>query len=226
MCGRFALSVQTDDIEKLQAGLVSNIEIQPRFNIAPSQEIAAILNIAPKEVRAVRWGLIPFWADSPAIGYKMINARGETIDQKPSFKYPFKKKRCLIFATGFYEWKKKSSKGGKIPYYFHMKTGKVFTFAGLWDTWEKGEKPITSTTIITTQANETVKPIHERMPVIIKQNQWDEWLSPDSNTSDLKKMIQPYINEEMETYQVSQQVNSPQNEFPELIEKYTLLTIL
>ena len=104
MCGRFALSVQTDDIEKLQAGLVSKIEIQPRFNIAPSQEIASILSIAPKEVRGVRWGLIPFWADNPAIGNKMINARGETIDQKPSFKYPFQKKRCLILTTGFSEW--------------------------------------------------------------------------------------------------------------------------
>ncbi len=219
MCGRFALSVETKDVEKLQAGLVSKMEIKPRFNIAPSQDIAALLNDSPEEIRAVRWGLIPYWAKDMNIGYTMINARGETIDSKPSYKIPFRQKRCLIFATGFYEWKKSEDKKSKIPFFFHLLNDEIFTFAGLWSYWDKDGEPITSCTIITAEANDTVKPIHDRMPVIIKKDQWSKWLSNDTNPDELKTLIKPFPPDEMDVYEVSPQVNNPRNDFPELIEK-------
>jgi putative SOS response-associated peptidase YedK len=219
MCGRFALSAITKDIEKLQQGLVSKIEITPRFNIAPSQEIAAILNSSPNEIQSAKWGLVPYWADDPAIGYKMINARSETIDSKPSYKIPFRQKRCLIFASGFYEWKKSEDKKVKTPYYFHLLNEKIFTFAGLWSYWEKGDKPITSATIITTSVNDIVKPIHDRMPVIIRLQDWHKWLSNDTDLCDLKELLHPFPADEMDTYVVSKAVNTPKNDSPELIEK-------
>ena len=219
MCGRFALSAITSDVEKLQAGLTSKIEIKPRFNIAPSLQIAAISNISPNEIRPLRWGLIPHWADDPGIGYKMINARSETIESKPSFKIPFRQKRCLIFATGFYEWKKSEDKKSKTPYYFHLLNDNIFTFAGLWSYWEKGDKQISSATIITTNANDIVKPIHDRMPVIIRRENWQEWLSNETGIIDLKNLLHPFPSDEMDAYEVSQAVNNPRNDFPELIEK-------
>jgi putative SOS response-associated peptidase YedK len=219
MCGRFALSAITKDIEKLQQGILSKVEIKPRFNIAPSQDIAALLNDSPEKIITVRWGLIPYWAKDLSIGYKMINARSETIDSKPSYKIPFRQKRCLIFASGFYEWKKNEDKKVKTPYYFHLLNDEIFTFAGLWSFWEKGEEPITSATIITTAANDTVKPIHDRMPAIIRIEDWEKWLSLDTDLCDLKDLLKPFPANEMDTYEVSQAVNNPSHDSPELIEK-------
>lgn len=219
MCGRFALSAVTSDVEKLQKDLVSKTEIKPRYNIAPTQDIAVILNDAPNEVHSVHWGLIPFWAKDKSIGNKMINARAESVDQKASFKHPFNKKRCLILTTGFYEWKKTADKQGKIPYYIYLKDERIFTFAGLWSYWEKGEEPITSATIITTEANDLVKPIHDRMPVIIGKNDWEKWLSPETKAGELKSLLSPFSSEDMNAYEVSKKVNNPENDFPEIIEK-------
>ena len=219
MCGRFALSAVTSDIEKLQKGLVSKTEIKPRYNIAPTQDIAVIMNDLPNEVHSVHWGLIPFWAKEKSIGNKMINARAESVDQKASFKHPFKKKRCLILTTGFYEWKKEKGKNSKTPYYFHLLNDDIFTFAGLWSYWEKGEEPITSATIITTEANDLVGQIHDRMPVIIGKNDWEKWLSTETKPEELKSLLKPFPSEEMDTYEISKKVNNPENDFPEIIEK-------
>jgi len=219
MCGRFALSVITSDIEKLQQGLVSKTEITPRYNIAPGQEISVILNSSPKEIQDVKWGLVPYWADDPAIGNKMINARSETIDSKPSYKIPFRQNRCLIFATGFFEWKKSEDLKVKTPYHFHLLNEEIFTFAGLWSHWEKGGRAITSATIITTSANDVVKPIHDRMPVIIRIQDWDKWLSNETDLCDLKELLNPYPAEEMGIYEVSRAVNNPIYDSPELIFK-------
>jgi len=137
---------------------------QPRYNIAPSQEIMAVPGTPQKKVGWFRWGLIPSWAKDPKIGYKMINARGETVSEKPSFRDACRKRRCLIPADGFYEWKKEGD--GKVPYLIRMKSKAAFLFAGLWEQWQSDDETIYSATIITTDANDTLKPIHHRMPVI------------------------------------------------------------
>lgn len=131
----------------------------------------------------MKWGLVPFWAKDDKIGYKMINARAEGIDEKPSFKYAFKRRRCLILTNGFYEWKKQED-GNKQPYRFVIKDNKPFAFAGLWETWKKGEQPLHSCTIITTTPNEITEDVHDRMPVILHQDSYDLWLNPKNNDTE------------------------------------------
>ncbi|MFC2130756.1 SOS response-associated peptidase [Bacteroidota bacterium] len=210
MCGRFALSAQTDMVEKLLPELYSSSEIKPSYNIAPTQDVSVILDESPKEISIARWGLIPFWSKDKSIGSKMINARAETLTEKPSFKQLFNKKRCLIVADGFFEWKKIDSSKRKFPYFIKMKTGEPFTFAGLWDIWKSHENnAITSTVIITTEPNEIVKPIHDRMPVIILPEEREFWLSDDIDQVSLKKFLKPYPGDAMEAYEVSLNVNNP-----------------
>ena len=187
---------------------------QARYNIAPSQTVLAVRMGPDKGERLivpVRWGLIPFWADDPGIGDRMINARSESITEKPAFRHAFKSRRCLIPADGFYEWKKE--KGGKQPYYIRMCDERLFVFAGLWDRWEKGDQPIESCTILTTSPNELVQPIHDRMPVILAQAEHDMWLDPDYPDSEgLLSILRPYPAEEMEAHPVSRRVNNPKND--------------
>jgi putative SOS response-associated peptidase YedK len=213
MCGRFALSATTDQVEKLLPELYSNRKIIPNYNIAPSQEVAVILNTKPKEINFAVWGLIPSWAKDEKIGQKMINARSETLMEKPSFKNLFIRKRCLIIADGFYEWKKDEIMNSKTPYFIKMKTGEPFTFAGLWDEWidiSNNDKVI-STTIITTEPNELMQNIHNRMPAIILPNERNLWLSPEVQTNHLKSLFIPIPGELLEAYPVSGRVNSPMN---------------
>jgi putative SOS response-associated peptidase YedK len=170
MCGRFALSSTSSSISKefgLEQALFS---IQPSYNIAPSQPIIIIANEGEKKLLQCRWGFIPNWAKDPSIGHKMINARAETIAEKPSFREAFKNHRCLIPSDGFFEWRKE--KGGKVPLFIHLKNGKPFSFAGLYSIWASPEgKELSTCTIITTTANKLLEPIHDRMPVIIpKEN--------------------------------------------------------
>ncbi len=164
----------------------------------------------------LRWGLVPHWAKEAKIGYKMINARAEGIEEKPSFREPFRKKRCLIIADGFYEWKKVDDR--KQPYRFVMKDRKPFAFAGLWETWKKGDAPLHTCTIITTTPNAVTEDVHDRMPVILKRRDYDRWLDPSNQGVDeLKSLLVPYPAQEMELYAVSELVNSPKNDVADVL---------
>lgn len=220
MCGRFALATEKHILEMLyQLEIRPDFDLLPRYNIAPSQKVVACRFAAEKKKRelvTLKWGLIPFWADDPAIGSRMINARSETISSKPSFRDAFRKRRALIPACGFYEWKKEQD--GKQPYYICRQDGRPFSLAGLWERWEKGEESLESCTIITTEANTLIAPLHERMPVIIPPEHYSHWLDPQSGPDALQELLQPSPPEELIYYPVSRLVNSPANEGPELIE--------
>ena len=164
----------------------------------------------------LRWGLIPSWADDPSIGNKMINARAETVSEKPSFRTPFKHRRCLVLTNGFYEWLRTPE--GKQPYYLHVKDGSPFGFAGLWETWRDGEE-IRSCTIITTEANQLVGEVHSRMPVILPPEDYELWLDPEFEEKQaLTSVLRPYPSDGMEAYPVSRRVNSSSNNAPDCIE--------
>jgi putative SOS response-associated peptidase YedK len=219
MCGRYTNSAKADELEKI-FGISGKIPpLKPRYNIAPTQMIDAI--IEQKEDRILtgfKWGLIPAWAKDDSIGVKMINARAETVAEKPSFKNAFKSRRCIIPATGFYEWQK--TKGTKQPFYFFMKDQEPFGFAGLYEEWlDKGTGELIETcTIITTTANEVLEPVHERMPVILKPKDYDLWLDQKmKDTDQLQSLLAPYPAKEMDSYQVSREVNSPSLDSPQLI---------
>ncbi len=220
MCGRFALATEKHILEMLyQLEIRPDFDLLPRYNIAPSQKVVAcrLAPEAPKrELVALKWGLIPFWADDPAIGSRMINARSETVASKPSFRDAFKKRRALVPISGFYEWKKEE--GGKQPYYICRRDAKPFSLAALWELWDKGSEPVESCTIITTTANTLIAPLHERMPVIIGSQDYQCWLDPHSEAEALQELLQPYPPKELVSYPVSRLVNSPANEGPELIE--------
>ena len=223
MCGRFTSQAKPKEIEKEFDVKVSDNELfTPRYNIAPTQTIAAVLESDGKRIiEGLRWGLIPGWAKDQSIGSKMINARAETLAEKPSFKNAFRSHRCIIPASGFYEWQKQT-KGAKQPFYFRIKDKDIFGFAGLYEHWldkETGEQ-IETCTIITTEANKVLEPIHERMPVILKPEDYEQWLdAKEKDTDKLQKLLALYPSEEMESYQVSKAVNSLSNDSPELLEE-------
>ena len=217
MCGRFS---QAKDLEELYDEFAFIDEpfddiIQPRYNIAPSQLSPVIINEGGKnKLRMFKWGLVPSWSKDTKTGYRMINARAETISEKPSFKKPFRSQRCLVIADGFYEWQR-PDKNTKIPYRFIMKDRKLFAMAGLWDIWNKGEEPLHTFTIITTSENEIMKPVHDRMPVILPDGNRQIWLNPESNEAELKELLVPYDSGRMDSYRVSDIVNSWKNDLPE-----------
>lgn len=217
MCGRFS---QAKDLEELYDEFTFIDEpfddiIQPRYNIAPSQLSPVIINEDGKnKLRMFKWGLVPSWSKDTKMGYRMINARAETISEKPSFKKPFKSQRCLVIADGFYEWQKPDKKT-KIPYRFTMKDKKLFAMAGLWDIWEKQDDPLNTFTIITTSENELMRPVHDRMPVILPEGNRQIWLDPESNEAELKELLVPYDSNKMDSYRVSDVVNSWKNDLPE-----------
>jgi putative SOS response-associated peptidase YedK len=219
MCGRFALPWPSKNIQE-HFMLPELPDLTPRYNIAPSQYIAAIRLIEegqPRRLDMLRWGLIPHWAKDKKIGYKMINARAETLAEKPSFRAAFKKKRCLIAAGGFYEWQHKG--GAKDPYYIQLKNESIFSFAGLWESWRgPAGEAIESCTIITTSANALVKQIHDRMPVIIKPENYDAWVGLQTNQETLQQFLKPYPAEEMVANPVSSKVNSPKNDTPDCLQ--------
>ncbi|NIP29862.1 MAG: SOS response-associated peptidase, partial [Candidatus Dadabacteria bacterium] len=191
MCGRFTLFYDKKTLEDEFDIEIEQPELfKPSYNIAPTQDSLVIYTKADKRIcTKMRWGLVPFWAKDIKIGYKMINARAETVDEKASFKKPLKDKRCLVLTNGFYEWKKVDSKT-KIPYFVRLKNKKPFTFAGLWDKWDKEGNDLNTFTIITTNANELVRTIHDRMPVILNREGRFKWLDPDlKDPSQLKNML-------------------------------------
>jgi putative SOS response-associated peptidase YedK len=198
MCGRFVLLTDLQIVT--ESFHVRNVagEYRPGNNISPGQQIAAVLRKDDQNSLVnFRWGLIPSWAKDPSIGNKMINARAETVSEKPSFREAFKKRRCLIIADGFYEWQKLDRK--KKPYKFSLKSGQPFGFAGLYETWMSPEKePIQTCTIITTEPNELIQSIHDRMPVIVKKELEDFWIDPgNDNQKELLAILKPYSPEEM-----------------------------
>ncbi len=218
MCGRFTDGSDTEKIAKKLK--VPKEKIPPRrkrYNVAPSQPVLTLFGSTNKRkiFDYFQWGLVPSWARDPAIGSRMINARAETVSEKPSFKGLLRNSRCLIVADGYYEWKREGAK--KQPYYFRMKDQEPFTFAGLWSHWINVDgSEIKSCTIITTKANSLTQSIHDRMPVILAEEKHDFWL--DSNnykSNDLLPLLRPYSSDAMESYPVSTEVNSPQNDSPE-----------
>ena len=218
MCGRFTLRREASAIELFLGQSFEGIEISgSRYNIAPSQGVLALIGGGETHFETLRWGMVPFWAKDPSIGNRMINARAETVAEKPSFRSAFRNQRCLIFADGFYEWKRAVPKGPALPYYFQMSDGGLFAFAGLWDRWQKGDQDqIRSCTLITCPPNKLVEPVHNRMPVILdKITCWD-WLK-DNDSERLIDMLKPYPDEFMKSDRVSTAVNSPGNDTPDCI---------
>jgi putative SOS response-associated peptidase YedK len=216
MCGRYTLSTPAGRLaEEFQ--LDSTVEIPPSYNVAPTQQVAAVLeDEGGRRLEMLRWGLVPSWADDPEIGARMINARSETAPEKPSFRRAFRGRRCLIPADGFYEWKREN--GGKQPYYFHMQDGRPFAFAGLWESWEKGDGTLRTCAILTTRANSVLEGVHDRMPVILPHDAYDAWLDPDADREELGELMIPYPEDDLETYPVSRFVNSPRNNDERCIE--------
>jgi putative SOS response-associated peptidase YedK len=220
MCGRFTVRSNPKKIAE-EFDLADVPVFEPRYNIAPTQQVAVVRfdpHAGTRGLDRLRWGLVPFWADDPTIGNQMINARSESAADKPAFKHSFRAKRCLVVADGFYEWQKRN--GSKQPYLIHLKDDRPFAFAGLWDKWKKNGEPIESCTILTTDANELVAPLHDRMPVIIPRSAYELWLDPKVNDPEmLRPLLVPYPASEMDAYPVSKVVNSPRNEVAEGVER-------
>ena len=214
MCGRYTLTVPVDRLAgefDLDGGVG---ELSPNYNVAPTQSVATVLaENGGRRLEMLRWGLVPSWADDPEIGSRMINARAETAPEKPSFRSAFKRRRCLIPADGFYEWKREE--GGKQPFYFHMEDGRPFAFAGLWEEWHD---ELRTCAILTTSPNEVAAKIHNRMPVILPREDYDAWLDPEAEKEELVSLLRPYPGDDLETFPVSRFVNSPRNNDERCVE--------
>lgn len=214
MCGRFSLTAEEQRLNEFFNLAGGKSPYVPRYNGAPTQNMAVITNQNPGQLQFFRWGLIPFWSKELPRSMPLINARAEGIETKPAFRQVFKTKRCLVPADGFYEWVRQVK---KIPMRFTLFDDSLFAMAGLWDTWqnEKGQT-INSFTIITTEPNELMAPIHNRMPVILDKNGSEAWLKTTDENS-LKNLLKPYPSEKMKAYRVSEKVNAVKNEGPDLI---------
>lgn len=220
MCGRFTLTADPNELRETFPWLNIPEAPQPRYNIAPTQPVAVIPNDGQQRLDYYVWGLIPFWAKDPSIGSRMINARSETLAEKPAFRTAFRRRRCLIPASGFYEWKAVTGSKTKTPMYIQMESGKPFAFAGLWERWDAPDgSTVLSCTIITTGPNELVREIHNRMPVILDPQAYSLWLEPDEQPVErLTGLLKPYPAGELKAYEVSKLVNKPENELAALIE--------
>ncbi len=217
MCGRFQLSVKGKHISERFNVEVFDELYKPSYNCAPSQKLPIITNTEPNKLNYFSWGLIPFWAKDPKVGFRNINTRSETINKKPSFKQAFNKRRCLIPANGFYEWKKDNN---RTPYRIFLKNEKLFAMAGIWEIWKDAEgRQIDSFSIITTKANDAVRDIHHRMPVILKPENENSWLN-DYDEGNLLKLLTSFSSTDMDFYSISEKVNSPKNNNPEIISPF------
>lgn len=223
MCGRYTITINPESARE-DLGVVSMPpDYQPRYNVAPTQPIAVVADAGTRRAEWMRWGLIPFWAKDISIGSRMINARSETLMEKPAFRNAFTKRRCIVLADGFYEWQKGAGTRGRAqPYYFKRADGKPFAFAGLWEFWKApagapnaGEE-IRSCTIITTNANDIVAPVHERMPVMLSGDAVWDWLKLDQ-PGDLMNLLKPYPSSDMTCFMVSPMVNKPEIDSPQLV---------
>ncbi len=220
MCGRFTLATDPMNFIRFLLEYDTSDAFTPRYNIAPTQPVAVVPNNGTERIEFFRWGLIPPWAKDPKIGNRMINARAETLSEKPSFRNAYRRRRCLVLADGYYEWRKEPGGGAKTPFYIRMASEKPFAFAGLWEAWRpQGEaEPVLSCSIITCPANEMLRPIHHRMPAILDQDAYDLWLNPvECPPAALNHLLTPYPPEEMEAFAVSRLVNQPKNDSSECI---------
>ena len=210
MCGRFVLHTPPPALAEY-FDIDAIPDLAASYNIAPSQPVAAVRVLEQhREMAMLRWGLLPSWAKAAKTNYSMINARAETVAEKPAYRAAFRQRRCLIPADGFYEWRQ--TPDGKQPYYICMRQDGVFALAGLWERWIGPDEKIDSCTIIVTQANDTIRPVHERMPVIIRPADFDQWLDPEWRDADaMKVLLQPWPADEMVAYPVNKAVNSPAN---------------
>ena len=218
MCGRYAIVLADDGTLQRRFSLEELLDNPaPRFNVAPTQTLPVIVRNTPDRVAMMRWGLIPFWAKDASIGSKMINARAETVAEKPAFRRPLRSQRCLVPASGFFEWKREGD--SKTPHFIHLPGEPIFAFAGLYDTWRDPEgQTVQSYTILTTEPNDLMADIHNRMPVILRREDEDDWLDPaNTEPEHLLPLLRPYPASEMAAYPVSRMVNSPRNDAPDLL---------
>jgi putative SOS response-associated peptidase YedK len=227
MCGRFTLTATPEALHQMFP-LFAGTDWQPQYNLAPSQNVLAVRlrpdDGQPEMVR-LRWGLVPSWADDIKIGYRLINARVETVATKPAFRAAFKQRHCLVLADGFYEWQKLGKK--KQPYHFRLQDGQPFAFAGLWERWHQGEETVESCTILTTAANAVVRPIHERMPFILERRDHDTWLAAQAPQSgDVLDKLSPCSAERMTAIAVSDHVNNPRHHDAGCLTPVTVPTVL
>ena len=214
MCGRFAFYSPSEAAAAL-FGVASSIEVQPRYNIAPTQFIAAIRNdeSSERELVMLRWGLVPFWAKDPSLGNRMINARAETVAEKPAYRAAYRHRRCVVLADGFYEWRKEGDV--KTPHYISLASGEPFSLAGLWESWtdKASGESLQTTTLITTAANDFMTPLHHRMPVILEPGAAGDRLAGSTDLLDDVAAITPAL----QAWPVDRRVNNARNEGPELV---------
>jgi putative SOS response-associated peptidase YedK len=226
MCGRFTLTVSLEKILERFTLSQGQFDFQPRYNLAPAQKAPVIFKDKTPHLEFMKWGLVPHWAKDSKIGYKMINARSETVSSKPSFRHPFRHKRCLIPGDSFYEWEGDKTSKSKIPIRFLLKDRSLFAFAGLWEEWLNDDGAALHTfSIITTPANKVVSPIHHRMPAILKKEDERVWL--DHNIKDLEivqNLLNPFPEEKMDSYRIAPLVNFVKNDSPECIAPSTELS--
>jgi putative SOS response-associated peptidase YedK len=216
MCGRLTQSSKSADYARL-FDAVTRLDARPSYNLAPSQPITICRMNGERSLLQVRWGLIPHWAKEAKTGYSMINARAETMADKPAYRAAFKKRRCLIPTDGFYEWHAGGSR--KQPYFIHRSDRRPFALGGIWEHWEKEGEIIESCAIIVTTANQVLAPIHDRMPVIIDPEDFERWLDPEQDGKALTGLLAPHDEEGYEAYPIGTAVNKPANNDPSLIER-------
>lgn len=215
MCGRFGLFARLDAIEDRYDGEFT-YDFEPRYNIAPEGPgIATVRNQIPGQIDQVKWGLIPHWVDDPNDFPTLINARAETIAEKPAFRDAFAKRRCLIPASNFYEWT--GRKGSRVPYFIGVEDQEIFSMAGIWETWTENGTDMESVAIITTDANDVVAELHDRMPVILDREEEDRWLD-GKEEDELQELLDPFPDGRTMSYEVTKAVNNSTNDSPELIE--------
>lgn len=216
MCGRYSISVDAEELWEELDLEGDPPDLHPRYNVAPTQDVPAVLDREPRRLVMVRWGLVPFWAKDRAIGNRLINARAETIADKPAFRRAFERRRCLVPADGFFEWKRSGKR--KVPVWIHLRSRRPFTFAGLWEVWHGPDaERLLSCTIVTTDPSPSIAGIHDRMPVILPPEARAAWLDRDASPDDLRALLRPYADDELEHWEVSTLVNGPGNDDPECI---------
>jgi putative SOS response-associated peptidase YedK len=221
MCGRYAMSVKTEEIEEIfDIRLPTHVPWEPSYNVAPTQKAPVVALDAEGEraLRLHRWGLVPRWAKDASIGARAINARSDSLSEKPMFRGAFTSRRCLVPATGFYEWRKTAD--GKVPMFIHPTRAPIFAFAGLWEAWTPpdGGEALRTFTVVTGDPNELLSSIHDRMPVILPPAAWKTWLDPETSADALRELLSAHPAVPMRAYAVSTLVNSPSHDGPELIE--------
>jgi putative SOS response-associated peptidase YedK len=223
MCGRYTLRTVSHVVSDYAASLTAPfIDFVPRYNVAPTQTMPILRRSRDGgfELVPMKWGLVPGWAKDPKIGNTLINARAETIAEKPTFRTAFQKRRCLVPVDGFYEWHHRPAEGGpgpKVPHFIHLKTDESFVFAGLWEWWRGPDAPLESYTIVTTTPNAMMEKLHNRMPVILSRDAAEAWTNAETSPDELRSLLLPFDSDAMDSYIVDRAVNTPRNESPDLI---------